>query len=372
MQKTYGKPIYIKELELSTLENALSVAESKGAKACFLFISENQNQSVEHIDNFLKSASIPVLGGLYPNIVVGKEVKEFGALIVPIFADVQYQLIENMNVFLSQPEPLLFELDNVESLMVLVDGLYPNIAAVITQLFQMVGHQVSVFGGGTGSLSFKQQPCVYTPQGSFQDAILLLAFDTKWEVSVAHGWEILDGPYLANEVNANVIAGLNFQPAMQVYQGVVEKCDERIFAEHEFFDIAQNYPFGIDRLDDDLLVRDPITENDGKITCVGKIPENAMVYILQGDYDNMIKATSEAVKACCGSSKASEGVLFNCISRQLFLKDKFTQELEGMAENLEDPDSLFGALVLGEIASGKLGGVNFHNKTAVMGLMTNK
>jgi hypothetical protein len=50
----------------------------------------------------------------------------------------------------------------------------------------------------------------------------------------------------------------------------------------------------------------------------------------------------------------------------LFLQDEFNQELRGMSAALGENGSLIGALVLGEIASGKSGTIHFHNKTAVM------
>lgn len=68
--------------------------------------------------------------------------------------------------------------------------------------------------------------------------------------------------------------------------------------------------------------------------------------------------------------KGGQGLLFDCISRQLFLEQDFSKELEGISDAL-GCNNLLGALVLGEIASGPSGVIHFHNKTAVTAVAKN-
>ena len=96
-----------------------------------------------------------------------------------------------------------------------------------------------------------------------------------------------------------------------------------------------------------------------------------MLYILKGEDDKLISAAVAAVKNTVKQHTPSTGLLFDCISRQLFLTDKFDQELGEMSAALGDNSVLIGALVLGEIASGLSGTIHFHNKTAVMAVSKN-
>lgn len=368
MQRQFGKPIYTPSLNALQLKNSLTLALVDHPNAIIMLMCDDIDQPNSHIETLLEQCSTPILGGICPSIIVGEEVKQSGALFVPVYAEVDLQVVDNIHAFCDGDTNLQFNKNRKFSLLVFVDGLSSCIDDSLTQLFQLTGNDVPVFGGGLGSLSLVQKQSVFSPNGMHKDAMILLAIYSHWEVSVAHGWEILDGPFLASEVDQNILAGLNFEPAMRIYEKVVEKFDDRKFTENDFFDIAQNYPFGLDRLDDDLLVRDPLKQESGKIVCVGKIPDNTMLYILHGTDKKMIEATSQAVEAKCDEGKATEGIVFDCISRQLFLKEDFHLELEGMAASFHEPSYIFGALAMGEIASSIAGGINFHNKTAVMGI----
>ncbi len=59
--------------------------------------------------------------------------------------------------------------------MVLVDGLAGNITAFLARLFSKLARTVTYIGGGAGSLTLQQKPCLFTPEGLFQDAALVEA-----------------------------------------------------------------------------------------------------------------------------------------------------------------------------------------------------
>jgi len=56
-------------------------------------------------------------------------------------------------------------------------------------------------------------------------------------------------------------------------------------------------------------------------------------------------------------------LVFDCISRALFLQDHFAQELAAVAQG-QSP--LFGALTIGEIANSGRSYLEFFNKTTVV------
>jgi len=61
--------------------------------------------------------------------------------------------------------------------------------------------------------------------------------------------------------------------------------------------------------------------------------------------------------------------LMDCISRALFLEDNFSLELGAIDHEGSGDSSIFGALVLGEIANSGSGYLEFYNKTTVVSLM---
>ena len=109
---------------------------------------------------------------------------------------------------------------------------------------------------------------------------------------------------------------------------------------------------------------------DGALTCVGEVPEEAYVNILSGNVPSLISA---AVKALAIGREAFKGPTVNqmtffidCISRVLFLEDDFDQELNAV---FDGSTPLIGALTLGEIANSGQDYLEFYNKTAVIGVL---
>jgi hypothetical protein len=363
---------YAEQVSEQSLAELLCMTMQTNPAALMVLCADNLSLELSIIERFLQQQPIPVFGGIFPGLLYAGEVKNSGVLIAGLSQNVHIELISDLS---KKPTPKFEIQQNLltsPSMMVLVDGLARNIDPHLQHLFNQVGHNMCVVGGGAGSMSFVQNPCLFSNQGVSEDAMLLVSMANKIELAIAHGWEKLAGPYLANQVDDNVIEQLNFQPALEVYQQVVEHHSGVKFNEHEFFDIAKTYPFGIERLDDDVLVRDPITTKQHKMVCVGKIPENTMLYILKGQADNLINASVAAVRHVMAEKATThtfvDCFLFDCISRQLFLQDRFVEELQAISRSVDASRAIVGVLVLGEIASSVSGSINFHNKTAVIAL----
>jgi hypothetical protein len=361
-----GQPQYSEEVTLEAVSMLFDKALTETPYAVLIFCSDYSTQQLDFFDDFLKNIDVKVCGGIFPSIVYDGQVLEQGIVVVPVLIPVDIHLYSELCDASERYFEFDFNLANCQSLLVLTDGLARNIDWALNQIFQCVGQTSSVFGGGAGSLNFEQKPCLFTNQGLKMDAMLVMVMQHNWDLAIGHGWEVLEGPFLANQVDDNRIIQLNFEPASHLYKSVVEKHDGRLFQDNEFFELAKTYPFGLERLDDDILVRDPVTIENDSLVCVGKVPENTMLYILKGENDKLISAAVLAVKNTVKQNTPVTGLLFDCISRKLFLQDEFDHELGGMSAALGVDGTLIGALVLGEIASGMSGTIHFHNKTAVM------
>lgn len=122
---------------------------------------------------------------------------------------------------------------------------------------------------------------------------------------------------------------------------------------------------------DEMIVRDPISvTSEQEIICVGEIPKNSFVYILNGNKESLIAGAAEALKLAEDSAdkyNRDGGILFfiDCISRVLFLEDDFREELSMVYQQ----KPLIGVLPLGEIANTGKAYLEFYNKTAVVGML---
>ncbi len=322
----------------------------------------------------LRNCSKPIFGGIFPQIVLGREKLERGMIVAGLACPVRVHALEGLASELTDFDEHVLALFGEEDLtgktmFVLVDGLSRGISRLVESLFNTLGLESNYIGGGAGSLSFKQAPCLFCNQGMLQDAAILALADFPSSLGVAHGWTPISEALKVTDASANTVQGLNWQPAFHVYRAIVERHSGRSFANEPFFELAKSYPLGISALDAEMIVRDPIILRGNELICVGEVPEGSHVHILHGDRKSVIRGAATARDRAVERASAREGSGFvffvDCISRALFLERDFELELNQAQCGLP----LLGALTLGEIANNGDAYLQFFNKTSVIGIM---
>ncbi len=367
-----GKPETLIALtkELSALPNI---------KGLMILAGDENGWTPATLDPILATLPLPVFGGIFPQIVANTRNHSQGTLVIglPVTPTVAcipglsdpsadfYKLLEPHAEAWMEPRPLASD-----TLLVLVDGLSKRIASLVEALFQCFGLETNFIGGGAGSLSFQQKPCLITNQGLIMDAALVVHLPVRSGIGVAHGWQPVSDSIKVTQADRNTIISLDWRPAFEVYREHVEAHSGRAFDDQNFFDIAKGYPFGINKLNSEVVVRDPLmTDGQNGLVCVGEVPTGCFVRILSGTPASLIDAAREARRRAEHSLPATgtpiQALFIDCISRVLFLGDDITRELEAAAAG----EPLCGALTLGEIANNGRDYLEFYNKTAVMGLL---
>ncbi len=329
----------------------------------------------DNLDLLLKGRTLPVIGAVFPELVSGNRKISRGTIVIGmknrarIFSvaglsdeNVDYDELINRTV----PEP-----GNARTALVFVDGFAGRIAALLEGLFNNFGLEVNYLGGGAGSLTLERKPCLLTNQGMLEDAAVIALLDLPSGVGVQHGWSSVAGPFKATECHQGTIASLDWQPAYEVYRQVVEARPGEVFDPDDFYATAQKYPFGLRKLDAEMVVRDPFQVGEkGEIICVGDVPLNSYLYVLTSDVPTLVDAASEALRLalaqCPGRGEDLPVLLFDCISRALFMGERFDDEL-----NVFDQPgrTVVGALTIGEIANSGRSYLELFNKTAVVGVI---
>ena len=349
-----------------------------GAASLIILACDADRWTPERADNVFKGLPVPIVGGVFPSIIHEGRRLDSGTLVIGLPCTVSMHVIHGLS---SAPEAAEKALRNLaspnmgcKSLITLVDGLANHIERFVESLYGMVGLGVEVIGCGAGSLDLVQKPCLFTGDGLLQDAAVIIALPASLRRGVRHGWEVLDGPYLVTSSTGNVLETLNYQPAFDVYRETVESASGLHFEGNDFFSVAKTYPFGIEYLDGDILVRDPIRVNGQSLVFVGEIPENAMVYVLKGRTDRLIasagQAAAEAHRAYLEETGREPGqaLVFDCISRALLLGEDFPRELDSIRHALGEEQQMSGALTLGEITNTRNGPFSLLNKSTVIGV----
>lgn len=365
---------FCQQTDRASLRTLLQHASETDAKGLMVLACSDENWTPGRIDSVLQDfPDIPIFGGVFPYIVYRGQHYSSGILVVGLSVLPHITVIRHISAANSavrkQVNLLSKSITQAKSIVTFVDGLSENIETFLEDLCAFIGKGVKVAGGGAGFLDLVRRPCVFTNQGMFEDTAILVALDAPIQLAAGHGWEIMKGPFLVTESKGNVLASLNYASAFSVYQAQVEANAGTSCGEAGFAAMAMSYPLGIENLDGEILVREPIHLRDDHMVCVGEIHENSVVYLLKGDPDNLVAAAGHTARSLSGMQtrdKPGPVMLFDCISRALFLGDDFSRELENISNNLVKKDAFFGALTIGEICSNPNGQVKFLNKSTVL------
>ena len=341
-----------------------------------VLVAEGDEPDLAGIVDELKSRDFSFFGALFPGLIVGAERHEVGALLMALPVEVAPVLVTGLDgCDFSIPELGSTVGAGSRTAMVLVDGLTANVSRLLAELHGRLGNSVHYFGGGAGSLSLEQQPCVFTRDGVFQDAAVVAFLSCRSRLGVRHGWSFHAGPFVATRTEGNVIQQLNWERALDVYQRALQPhLDEELTPEN-LFHASTAFPFGIYKEGTEDVVRDPVSAGpDGELICVGEVPENAVLNILRGDRASLVSAAGRAAQDCADATPIHTRAAFvvDCISRTLFLDEEFTEELNAVQECLRPVTNdveMHGILTLGEISSLGRGYVEFLNKTIVVAVL---
>lgn len=365
--------IYMEDAPIPELVSALLDLPRTADQTVLLLVAEHTTIDIQALVDALKQHDIRFAGGVFPGVIFGANRYESGLVVDTLPTALAPSIVSGLDsTHFSMNHLPKFAKNNMSTALVLVDGLTKHIALFLDRLFRQYGNKVQYIGGGAGSLSFVQKPCLFDNRGIYQDAAMVLWLQSKTQLGIQHGWQHLRGPYIADKTEGTSIAQLGNFPAFQLYNQIIKERTGMALTKENFFGFAKRYPLGIFHAGMDYIVRDPIAfTDDGALICVGEIPRGAMVYILQGEAKNLIehaeKATTEAMS---NNGMSHHNLIIDCISRVLFLEDNFNLELQAVMNALPvNAPTPYGILSLGEIATYKTGRVEFFNKTFVVGAL---
>lgn len=362
--------------QLEALRGICTEFEQREDVAGLLVLTCDANgYSPDSLDPLLRARSLPLIGAVFPELLIGNKRIIYGSIVIGLKSSVRTFNIAGLSdeaadydELISQAMP---ELGSARTALVFVDGLSRRISSLLDGLFDNFGLEVNYLGGGAGSLSLERKPCLLTNQGMLEDAALIALFDQASGVGVQHGWNPLADSFKATECDQNRIVSLDWQPAYEVYKRIVETQPGVILDPDNFYATAQSFPFGLRKLDAEMVVRDPISVgNNGEIVCVGEVPVNSYLHVLTSDVPTLVDAASQvlpiALRRYPGSAANAPALLFDCISRALFMGARFQEELDVFDQSER---TIIGALTIGEIANNGRSYLELFNKTAVVGVI---
>ena len=258
------------------------------------------------------------------------------------------------------------------AVLALADGLTGALTEVVQSATDVLGPMYPMVGGGAGDNLRFFKTFQFINDQVHSDALVaaLLRTPAPIGIGVAHGWKPVGRSMVVTRSAANVIYELDGQPAFEVYRR--RWADEAPQLDLEGFGaFAMAHPLGLPLIGGEFLIRDPLRAHpDGAIECVAAVPENAVVHVMSGDKDALFTAASVATKRAVdelAGQPPAAAIVFNCISRLMFLGDDAATEIEHIRDILGHETPLIGMFSFGEIAPPLGSGLAaLHNKTVVV------
>lgn len=343
----------------------------------FALVCEQEPDAVSMLQQLAAEVGVPLSGAVVPGLIVDACVQRKGVLLLALDAATPKRIVRLPHEGNRTLDSAVRELagfvethaneDGRDTLLLFVDAMMPDEASVLDRLYLDIGDLVSYVGTSVGSKTFKPVPCLFDNETFAQDAVLALLLPQHPGAVLAHHYCGNAFLRVATATDGNRISAIDGLPAFDVYRELMESIYDFRLTQENFYQYAVHYPFAIHLAEGEPLVRIPVAvEDDGAIFCVGEVPENAMLGIVEAIPAGNMSAAREVAS---GAQPLIENtaLMFYCAGRFMHLGEAAAQaELAVLAQGLA-PKALFGALSLGEIGSGRLHGYPlFHNTTIVV------
>lgn len=327
------------------------------------------------IDPILTTVKKPIIGGVFPYVLYGTSHHRLGTVAIGFPGMFHVGVVTDLSKRATDIDSVMSQLfdptalGRAATMVAMADGLSTAVSKLVDLLFATFGMSLNFIGGGAGSLSLKQSPCILTGEGMLADAAALALTQRRSSIGVSHGWSAISEPLRVTASDGNIVDSLDGRPALDAYAEIVEAHSGHPLPAENFFDTAKAYPLGITRLGGELIVRDPLRLQGTSLVCVGEVQVGSFVRVLHGTPAKLIAAAcaarDEALLGARDLDDVSISLFIDCVSRVLFLGDQFGDEL---AQVYSEGVPLVGALTIGEIANSGREYLEFYNKTAVVGL----
>jgi hypothetical protein len=341
--------------------------EDKKINSVLILAGASSNMKSAEYSPILKSSSLSIIGGLFEEILFeGKRYKK-GIILIGFSQKMKTLVIkdEDKRNLENRIENKFSGINpSAKTIFIFTDAFSSIKDRVLDGLYNCFGTMPNYIGGGAGSLEIDQFPCLITNEGLLDKGVVIGSAKLNSSIGVSHGWSPISEPIKVTESKDNEIISLDWKPAEEVYAKIITTHSGKNLSKMDLDSIMKSYPFGISKLDAEMVVRDPYKVENGSIFTLDKIDQGSYVQVLYGNLESLLNGASKARTLAMENKLISPFELFliDCISRVLFMGDDFDKELRNLDPTLKG----FGALTLGEIANNGDSYLEIYNKTSVV------
>lgn len=343
------------------------------------FVPEKEKKYVAELQAIFRTLNIPLVGAIFPALLIDGDWDETGILLLRmnphppafLFTDIYGQQAERAENMVRQLRPFIDTSAHAQppALFMIFDGLVQGVSTIIDNLYLHLADSVHYAGVNAGCETFLNEPCLFDAWRCVRNGAWALLLPAWGTMLLEHGYTPPGKVISATSAQGNRIISIDWQPAFNVYKALVQEDWGVTLTAENFYQYASDYPLGILRANDQLVIRVPVGLNpDGSIVCVGDIPPNAalvLLYAKTSGNDNCIPLLCARMEKDLPPLSGDPLFTFYCAARRLYLGDETANELAAL-KNRTGTSTLVGALSLGETGSQRSWGAPLFHNTAVL------
>lgn len=316
----------------------------------FALLPEAEVPRIEELRRACRARGVGVVGAIFPALIVDGAFGSAGVWLCRVDAAAPAFLVplpeagvggEEISrrveaVLPSGPPPLLH---------LVFDTFVPDIASIVEELYAQLADRVTYAGVAAGSERFVPMACLFDDEQVLERAVLVQLLPHA-PVAMLHAYPAPDRGRIATATDGNCVRTIDWRPAVEVYaELLLERSGVALEVEH-FYASAVHHPLGIARADGEVVVRIPVaTQADGSVFCVGEVPENAVLVLLDAPVDH--QSCVDAIARRLGPAPQPR-LAFYCAGRRGHLGAVADLELAVLDARV---GPVGGALSLGEIGA---------------------
>jgi methyl-accepting chemotaxis protein len=259
--------------------------------------------------------------------------------------------------------------------LLLIDTMVGNCEEATLIAAAGLGADMPLAGGAAGDdLRMKETWVSCGPRAASNALVVAQIFSkVPLGLGVCHGHRPLSSPLKVTKAHGNVVEQIDGRPAWDVWRertrdaAMSHGIDVDAIAPSEEGSFLLRFEAGL-AAGSEYKIRAPLARTgDGAIQFACGIPEGSVIRITESTPKDQVESAREAArraKAKLGAPAAG-AIVFDCICRNLILRDQFGGAVGAMAEELGNVP-VAGFETYGEIAldAGDMSG--FHNTTSVV------
>ena len=349
------------------------------AMGVLALVAESDHKTmVPLLQDVCRSLNVPLCGAVFPSLVTGARFHAAGCLLLRFdampFANIYGSLTssppECLQTIQRMAKDVAEHIDRPRggTLFMIFDAMVANIATILDEVYLTLADRVRYMGANAGSETFQPMPCLFDNERLAQGGVLAMLLPDHPGAVTEHCYQAPERMISATSTDGNRIISIDWRPAFEVYQEVVETEFNVKIDRDNFYQLAVHFPFGIMLANAEVVVRMPVAlEEDGSVFCVGEVPANALLTLLRApevDSPQTVEKLAWGLSELYGSLTGCDILTFYCAGRRIHLGGGAEDELAGIQNSTGA--RVIGALSLGEIGhSMQWGDPSFHNGALV-------